>query len=299
MSPLIRTFSYHYREKYGDPVGKVPIDNGYICPNQQKCIFCLPESYSPNYLHTTEDISQQVEQGKEKLLKERFRLYFAYYQQGSCTVAPTAELIRQAEVLLDDANCVGIIYSTRPDHISHDLLAPLSALFDQKGKECHFELGLQTSHEKSLLFLNRNHTVDDFHSSFFKIKAYENLSCGAHLIFGIPGESREDMLKTIQYTSSLQIDSLKIHHLQILKHTRLYEMHMKENFTLFEKQNYIDFLIEAISLIPPNTVIHRLWTQSHPDLLIAPKWNILPGILSKQLHDQMLIKGIQQGCGLS
>lgn len=299
MSPLIRTFSIHYREKYGQPVGKIPVDNGYPCPNSPGCIFCLPESYTPGYLRKTESISNQIEQGKVKLLKNRFRLYFAYYQQGSCTVAPTSELMQQAEILLDDSNCVGIIYSTRPDCISHDFLAPLSTLFAARGKECHFELGLQSIHEKSLRFLNRNHSTDHFHDSFLKIKEYGNFHCGAHLILGIPGESQQEMVQSINYLTDLGVDSLKLHHLQILKHTTLFEMHKKENFTLFEKQEYIEFLATTLPLIPSHIILHRLWTHSHPALLIAPKWNVLPGILSKQLHDKMRENGVQQGSAFS
>ncbi len=298
INPLIRSFSYHYREKYGQPVGKIPVDNGYPCPNWAKngCIFCLPASYMPEYLTKDETIELQIQQGKTTFLKQRFNLYFAYYQQGSCTVAPVDELLAQARMLLSESACVGVIYATRPDCISHALLEPLAELVAATGKECHFELGLQSADDKSLALLNRNHTVVDFEQALLKLRQYRQFSVGAHLIFGIPEETRQDMLASVQYVCGQGVDSLKLHHLQVLKNTPLAKLYEHRKFSLFSREEYVDLLLEVLPLIPAHIVIDRLWTHSHPDLVIAPKWNILPGILSDHLYAEMRKRKLSQGC---
>lgn len=297
MKQTIRTFSSHYREKYGEPVGKIPLDIGVPCPNRENggCIFCLPASFTPSYLTGRDDILTQVEKGKNKLLKNRFRLYFAYFQQETCTAASPEKLLDRIEAVLQDADCIGLILSTRPDAITNELLEQLSGIISDSGKDCLFELGLQSAHDKSLLFLNRNHTVNDFTRSIRRIREYKVFSTGAHLLFGIPGETREDMLKTLHFVADLGVQHLKLHHLQVIRDTRLHTIFKDGTITLFSKEKYLDFLLEALSIIPPDVVIHRLWASSHPALLVAPKWNILATHLSQELQEAMRGRNIWQG----
>ena len=250
----------------------------------------------PGYLTKEDSIREQVELGKKKLLRNRFRKYLAYYQQGTCTVAPVSELLAQTAFLLQDEDCVGVIFSTRPDYVSEEFLAPLSVLIRERGKECHFELGLQSAHEKGLVLMNRNHTVRDFEESVSKLKQYDVFSIGAHLIFGIPGEIRKDMVESARHVCGLGLDSLKIHHLQVLQNTVLHEMYLQGGITLFKREEYLDLLLEVLPMVPAEIFIHRLWAHSHPDLLAAPKWDILPAELSRQLHEKMQQSGIRQGC---
>lgn len=297
MQPTIRTFSSHYREKYGKPVGKIPLDIGVPCPNRENggCIFCLPASFTPGYLTSSDDIKQQIEKGKNRLLKNRFSLYFAYFQQETCTAASPTKLLNRIQAVFKDRDCVGIILSTRPDYISDAFLEQLAETVRENEKECLFELGLQSAHDKSLQFLNRNHTVHDFTQSIHRISEYKIFSTGAHLIFGIPGENRKDMLDTIQFVADLGLRHLKLHHLQVIRDTKLHTMFEQGNITLFSKEEYLDLLFDALPLIPSNVVIHRLWASSHPDLLVAPKWNILATHLSRELQSLMKRRNIRQG----
>lgn len=298
MTSIINTFSSYYRKKYGQPVGKLPVDTGYPCPNREKggCIFCNADSFTPTHLNKNDSLQTQISRGKKNILKDRFKLYFGYFQQETCTAAPLELLLNQTERLLSMPQCVGVIFSTRPDYIDEDLLTALAKLVKQSGKECHFELGLQSAHQESLVWLNRNHTVKDFESAIHRIQEYDVFITGAHLIFGIPGESTEQMFESCRYVTSLDIDTIKLHHLQIVKETRLEKLHRSKQYTLFTKKAYIDFLLKLLPQIPPQVIIHRLWAHSHPEILVAPKWNILPGLLSAELYEKMKKAHIYQGC---
>ncbi len=300
MKPIINTFSKYYRQKYGQPVGKLPIDTGQPCPNRAKggCLFCKAESFTAAHLKKGDSLARQIQEGKQNLLQGRSQLYFAYFQQETCTASPVELLLQQTRQLLQEPSCIGIIFSTRPDSIAEEFLSPLAQLISISGKECHFELGLQSAHEQSLVLLNRNHTVKDFETAIRLLQSYSLFLTGAHLIFGIPGESEEQMIESAAYVSSLKIDTLKLHHLQVIRETGLEKLYHAGKIELFEKDAYIRFLLRLLPLIPPHIIIHRLWSHSHPNLLVAPRWNILPGLLSAELLEKMQDNNISQGCGI-
>lgn len=293
----IRTFSHHYREKYGFGVGKIPLDLGNPCPNREKggCIFCHAPGFTPRYLLAGGTIGQQIEQGKKHLLGNRFKHFFAYFQQETPTSQAAEQLLPLFAELLKDPHCIGLIISTRPDFIENRLLQKLALLIDKTAKECLIELGLQSVHERSLQVLNRNHTYDDFLKAYEKLRKFNGFQIGAHLLFGIPGESEEEMEKTVRKTCALGVDALKLHHLQVLYNTPLQTMYEKGEYHPYSMRQYFDFLLEILPVIPAEVVIHRLWATAHPHLLIAPKWNILATKLSAMLQRSMVEKGICQG----
>jgi hypothetical protein len=295
--PIIRTFSYHYREKYGHGVGKIPVDMGQTCPNRLHggCIFCRPASFTPSCLQNTDDLMRQVTAGKTHLLKGRFKKYFAYFQQETCTSLPVEELLPKFRLLMADIDCLGLILSTRPDCIDEQLLIPLAELIRQTGKECLFELGLQTVHERSLEFLNRNHTFAEFQDAVRLIQGQSCFELGAHLIFGIPGESDEDMLCSVRTVCDLGVDALKLHHLQVIRETPLEVLYKQGEAPVFSLEAYLQLLLKILPIIPPDVTIHRLWATAHPDLLVAPKWNVLAGTLSEKLRKKMEERGLFQG----
>ncbi|MFT5700486.1 MAG: radical SAM protein (TIGR01212 family) [Desulforhopalus sp.] len=297
MPLTIRTFSHHCRAKYGEGVGKVPVDIGLICPNRKNggCIFCRAASFTPSCLEKSDTILTQVAKAKSFLLKGRFRKYFAYFQQETCTAAPVHELLDLFKLLLADENCVGLILSTRPDAVDDKLLGPLAHLIAQVGKDCLFELGVQTVHESSLQLLNRNHTYTDFTRTVQQLKGYGCFEVGAHLIFGIPQESVDDMLTSVQEVCSLGLDALKLHHLQVIKQTPLEALYTNGEVEPFSLDSYLQLLLKVLVLVPETVTIHRLWATAHPDLLVAPKWNVLAAQLSQQLRATMERQNIWQG----
>ncbi len=298
MAPLLlRTFGYYYRQKYGQGVGKIPIDLGQPCPNRASggCIFCRPAGFTPSYLRSTDELADQVALGKAHLLKGRFKKYFAYLQQETCTAAPAATLLAALDLLAADADCVGLILSTRPDYVADELLLPLAALVKKSGKECLLELGVQSVHERSLQLLNRNHSFADFRDAAGRINEAGCFGLGAHLIFGIPGESRQEMLFSVKTVCSLGVTSLKLHHLQVIRGTALHTLYAEGRVAVLSRQEYLHFLLDALPIIPAGVILHRLWATAHPDLLVAPRWDCLAGTLSAELRVQMAGQGIWQG----
>ena len=294
---LIRTFSIHYREKYGFPVGKIPLDLGIPCPNREKggCIFCHAPGFTPGYLDGDRPISKQLERGKKEFLGKRFNAYLAYFQQETCTAAETSVLISHADTILSDPGCLGVIFSTRPDALDDRLLKEINRIITTYNKECLFELGLQSCKAGSLELLNRNHSVEDFTRAVSLINQYPDIQLGAHLIFGIPGETVEDMIESVNFVNALPITHLKFHHLQVLKGTKLQDMYERGEVNPFERNDYIDLLLRVLPMVKAEMIIHRLWATSHPDLLIAPKWNILATHLSNKLRNTMMERGLYQG----
>jgi len=299
--PLINTFSHHYRGKFGEPVGKLPIDVGAVCPNRQQggCIFCRPASFTAGHLKAADHILQQVERGKKHLLAGRFKRYLTYFQQETCTALPTEQLLTKIRLVLKDPDCLGLILSTRPDHVPDPFLTEVSALICSTGKECLFELGMQTVHEHSLQLLNRNHTFAEVTDAVKRIKEAGPFETGVHLIFGIPGESEDDMLHSITTACDMGVETLKLHHLQVIRDTPLHGMYTRGEVELFTLERYMAFLLRILPHIPSRIVLHRLWATAHPDLLVAPKWNILATQLSKELLNRMQQQGIRQGSAFS
>jgi radical SAM protein (TIGR01212 family) len=295
--PHIRTFSYHYREKYGQPIGKIAVDIGHPCPNREKggCIFCRSAGFTPAYLLKTDNIAVQIAKGKKSLLKGRFKKYLTYFQQETATAIAAEKLLPICDLALRDSNCIGIIISTRPDYIENEFLSGLAAILGSTRKECLIELGVQSAHEKSLTFLNRNHSFEDVRNAVQRIRQYKVFETGAHLILGIPGENEEDMIATVQTMCGMGISAVKLHHLQVIRDTPLHDMYVRGEVRLFSFEEYSQLLLKILPVISTEVTIHRLWATSHPDLLVAPRWNILAAVLSKKLLGKMVENGIYQG----
>ena len=279
-------------------IGKIPLDVGITCPNRLHggCIYCRPASFTPTCLRSGDDIPTQIERGKQQLLKGRFRYYFGYFQQETVTALASARLLPLLAMVLDDPFCTGLVLSTRPDHLPDKLVESLALLIEQTNKDCLIEVGLQSIHAKSLELLNRNHTLDDFLGAVRRVRQYDRLQVGAHLIFGIPGESRADMVQTVEFVGGLNLDALKLHHLQVIKDTTLHAMYLQNRFSLFTLEEYMDLLLCILPLLPKHVTLHRLWSTSHPSLLVAPKWHVLTGELSHILQHRLAEHGLYQGC---
>jgi uncharacterized protein len=270
---------------------------GQPCPNRAHggCIFCRPAGFTPWYLEKSDPIARQVELGKTHLLKGRFKKYFAYFQQETCTSLPVEQMLPVFASLLADPDCVGLILSTRPDYLEDQLFQPLAEVIRKTGKECLFELGLQSVHDRSLKLLNRNHSFSDFQDAARRILAFGCFELGAHLIFGIPGESEDDMLYSVKNVCALEVGSLKLHHLQVIRDTALHTLFEEGRVPVFSLEGYISFLLRALPIIPAGVTIHRLWATTHPDLLVAPKWDKLATSLSRVLQERMTELEIWQG----
>lgn len=299
--PRLRSFSQDCRERYGRTLGKIPLDLGLTCPNRAHggCIFCHPASFTPASLRSIDPLPHQIKRGKELLLKGRFRHYLAYFQQETCTALPTGRLLPQLAQVLADADCRGLILSTRPDAIASDLAPTLAQLCKDTGKDCLVELGLQSCHARSLAWLNRNHGYDDFLQAVERLSGYDQLRIGVHLILGIPGESEADMVDSLRSVCALPIHALKLHHLQVIRDTPLHRLYEQGQVEVYGLEAYMALLLTLLPWIPASITLHRLWATAHPALLIAPRWNVVAAELSKDLQRLMIARNIIQGQALA
>jgi hypothetical protein len=163
------------------------------------------------------------------------------------------------------------------------------------GKEILVELGLQSAHDMTLKFLNRNHTVDDFVRAVSRLNKYGCFAVGAHLILGLPGESFEEMLQTIRLINRLGIDHVKFHHLQVIKDTSLHAMHREKPLKLYDQDEYLTLLAELVGHLASRVVIHRLWSTADPEFLVGPRWDGSLHFLQQRLLALMTERGLYQG----
>ena len=294
----ITTFTQYYKKKYGQPVGKIALDVGIVCPNRSRggCVYCAAVNFTPYYLEKGDSIDKQLHKGRTFLAKRKFAKYFAYFQQETTTALATAELLPKLTVPMADPDCIGLIISTRPDYVHNDLLNGLREIRNKHKKEVLVELGLQSAHDGTLKLLNRNHSFQDFVDAVERIQRFDFIELGVHLILGLPGEDLRDMIATIHEIRRLKIDYIKFHHLQVIRDTRLHEMYESEPFAVYDALAYLTVVAELLGHIPPQVVMHRLWSTADPRLLIAPLWGTPAAAwLHNELLRIMRERGLFQG----
>ncbi|MBE6140050.1 MAG: TIGR01212 family radical SAM protein [Firmicutes bacterium] len=288
------TLNYYYRHKFGRKTFKVPLDASFTCPNKATggCIFCSNNSKS-NITVETNDIVKQFNETK-KILEKKWpnSLYIAYFQAGSNTYAPLNELKEKVEALLKLPNVVGISIATRPDCINDDCLEYLKEL-NQK-TFLTMEIGLQTSNEKTLKYINRGHDVNCFKNCVNKLKD-NNIFTVAHIINGLPYETKEDMIKTIRFLNEIKIDGIKIHALYISKNTQLAKKYELEKFKLLSKDEYIDIVCEQLTYLDEKIVIERITGDPVKEELIAPSWLLKKFVILNDIDKKMVQNNLYQG----
>ena len=288
------TLNYFFRQKFKQKVIKIPLDVNSSCPNQLNggCIFCSNRSTS-NISDATLDIVKQFNKGKEILEKKwPNSLYIAYFQSGTNTYGSVKTIKKFVDKLLVINNVVGISIATRPDTLSDDWLAYLNDL--NKITFLTVELGLQSSNEKTLNFINRGHTVNDFTKAVLKLQK-RNIFTVAHIIDGLPYENKNDMINTIKYLNNLKISGIKIHMLYISKNTKLARIYENKNFPILSKEEYIDIVCEQLRNLDENIVIERITGDPIVDELIEPKWLVKKFCVLNDIDKEMVKRNIYQG----
>ncbi len=266
------SFSSFLKKKFpGKKIRKIPVNAGFACPNKtgpisyKGCIFC--DEYGSGPIRTfKESIAYQIESFIDSHPGNHF---IAYYQANSNTFAPVDLLKQKYDIALQYEKVVGLFIGTRPDTIREEAYPLLNSI--NKRTYLTVELGLQSIHRKSLMFLNRNHSYEDFHTSFHKLKNL-NIDVVVHLIIGIPGETLEDMRNTIRQINMLKPAGIKLHLLHVLKDTELFEMYKRGEIKLLEMDEYTDIIVDLIELTDPDIVIHRLTGERDREIFVAPEW---------------------------
>lgn len=269
-----------FKTLFRDRVQKLSIDGGFTCPNRDGrkgtggCTFCNNHSFNPDYCRASADIRTQIEEGRRFFARKyQGQKYLAYFQAYSNTYAPLEILKARYEEALACPDIVGIVIGTRPDTVQDEILDYIAEL----AHRCYVcvEYGVESANEEILKRVNRGHTFAEAEEAIVKT-AERGIKVGAHLIFGLPGETRESMLEGVIRLCDLPIDVLKLHQLQIIRGTRMAEEYLQNPsaFRLYTLEEYLDFVATVIERIRPDVYLERFVNQAPGEYLIAPKWGI-------------------------
>ncbi len=269
-----------FRTLFDERVQKLSIDGGFTCPNRDGskgvggCTFCNNESFNPDYCRAVQGISGQIEEGIRFFSRKyKGQRYLAYFQAYSNTYAPLEVLKQRYEEALSHPMISGLVIGTRPDVVNEEVLDYLEEL--AKRYYVCVEYGVESVNDEILRRVNRGH---DFAVAERAIRATagRGITIGAHLIFGLPGESRESMLEGAVRLCELPIHVLKLHQLQIVKGTRMAEQYVNNPalFQLYTLEEYLDFVVKVIERVRPEVYLERFVNQSPAEYLIAPQWGI-------------------------
>lgn len=288
------TLNYFFKTKFGQKVFKVPLNINSTCPNKINggCIFCSNNSAS-NISDNSVDILTQFEKSKNILEKKwPNSLYIAYFQSGTNTYNNIEKIKKYIDTLLTIPKVVGISIATRPDCLNDEWLK----YFDELNKKTFLmiELGLQSSKEETLKFINRGHDVKCFTKAVKDLQKIKIFTV-AHIINGLPFETKEDMINTVKYLNNLKIDAIKIHMLYISKNTKLADIYKKKNIKILKKEKYIDIVCSQLEYINEKVVIERLTGDPIKDELIEPKWLLKKFCVLNDIDKEMVKRNIYQG----
>lgn len=268
-----------YKEKFGSKVYKIAIDAGCTCPTRdgtkgnKGCIFCSANGSGDFVPSKKLSISEQIKQAKEiiqKKVKKEIK-YIAYFQNFTNTYGDEKLLVQKYNEAINCENVCGISIATRPDCISSSILKEIAALC--KKTFVTIELGFQTSNEKSVDYIRRGFSNQEYLEAVRRIhQADSRIHVVTHLIFGLPGENHDDMMNSVKFCLNAKTDGIKFTVLYVLKGTDLEKDYQAGKFDVLEMDEYFALLKSALELIPPKIVIHRLTGDGPKKLLIAPMW---------------------------
>jgi radical SAM protein (TIGR01212 family) len=275
-------YTNYCRLKFGERIQKLSINAGFTCPNRDGtisrggCSYCNNAAFNPSYCSLSKSITQQINEGIQ-FHTARYRKaekYLAYFQTFSNTYAPIDVLKNKYNEALQHPKVIGLVIGTRPDCISKDKLDYLQELSHKYF--ISIEYGVESCINRTLEHINRGHTFEQ------SVKAIEetakrNIHTGAHIIFGLPGEFRSEMIKEAAIISKLPLSTVKFHQLQIIKDTAVAEefKNKPELFHIFKLEEYIDFIIDFTELLNPDIMIERFTAEVPPRFLEAGGFGLL------------------------
>lgn len=294
-------YSHFLKRTFGGKVHRVTVDGGFTCPNVDGtvayggCVYCDNRSFSPNRREPRIPILHQVEKGI-RIVDEIFEpdVYLAYFQAATNTHAPLEKLERLYEAALADPRIRGLIVGTRPDCAADDVLELLESFTDRYFVA--IEYGLQSIHQRSLDWMNRGHDAACFFDAVQRTKG-RGIDISAHVILGLPGESRADMLATIDAVNLSGVDGIKLHNLHVVADTPMAEMHRRGEIPILERDAYVELIIDVLERLSPNMVVHRLTGDAPRDYLIEPRWVLRKAEFLYALDQEMQRRGSFQGKG--
>jgi len=296
--PLFRDLNTALREQFGCRVQKISLDAGLTCPNRDGrvgfggCIYCNRLG-SGTGAFQNQSITSQLESGKA-YLQQRYkaRKFIAYFQSFTNTYAPLGKLRSLYEEALAVSDIVGLTIGTRPDCVDDPVLDLLAEL-NQRTYVC-VEYGLQSIHDRSLNWINRGHNYETFLDAVSRTRA-RGLEVCVHVILGLPGESKGDMLETATDLGQLDIQAIKIHLLYVIRDSPLHRLYEEGKYHCLSRDAYVDIVCDFLSLLPPQVVIQRVTGDPHPGELVAPLWALEKQTNLQTIRDTLRKRNIWQG----
>ena len=273
------TYDYYLRKKFGGQCAKIPLDAGFTCPNIDGrcgvggCIYCSARGSGDFAADSALSIREQYEITAATLGKKwSTDRIIPYFQAHTNTYAPLPILREKFEEALALPGAVGLNIATRADCLADDVVSYLAELSGRT--VLTVELGLQSSNDETARRINRGHTFHDFLEGYEKLRRADSaIGICVHLIFGLPGEDDETMLKTVRDIAVLRPDAVKIHLLHVLRSSRLASLYEKGEYEPLEREHYISLVVRALELLSPDVVIARLTGDGMGDDLLAPEWS--------------------------
>lgn len=288
----------YLRNKFGKKVYKISIDGGFTCPNRDGkistggCIFCSAKGSGDFATSKTLSITQQIEQGKERVRsKTKDNSFIAYFQAFTNTYAPIDVLESKFTEAINHKDIVALSVATRPDCVDEEVLSLLEKL--NKIKPVWVELGLQTIKESSVDYIRRGYENSVYVDTATKLRNI-GIEVITHIILGLPNENKLDMLRSVDFACKYS-NGIKLQLLHILKGTDLLKDYENSKFNALTMEQYIDILCDAVSIIPKNVVIHRLTGDGDKKILVAPLWSgnkkVVLNTINKTFEQRNIIQG--------
>jgi uncharacterized protein len=290
--------STHLRQRFGCRVHKIAIDAGLTCPNRDGsrgvggCIYCNAlGSGTGASLRAT--VAEQIRAARPFLGKRyKAEKFIAYFQSFSNTYAPVGRLRALWEEALAEEDIVGLSIGTRPDCVGGEVLDLLGEF--ARSTALTLELGLQSIHDRTLSLINRGHTAAEFLDAVSRVRE-RGIEVCVHVILGLPGETRADMLETALALASLDIQGVKLHLQYVVRGTPLHRMFERGEYRCLEAEEYADILCAFVAHLPSRVVIHRLTGDPHREELAAPLWALDKGNVLRLIGETFRSTGLRQG----
>ncbi|MBI5561235.1 MAG: TIGR01212 family radical SAM protein [Deltaproteobacteria bacterium] len=290
--------SDYIKDRFGCKVFKVTVNAGLTCPNKDGvkgsggCIYCAEPALMPKEYNGA-DVAGQLDAGI-RYVRERHRAekFIAYFQINSNTYAPVAYLREIYGEAMRHPEVAGIAISTRPDCVDENLFDLLARLKEEKF--LWLELGLQSANADTLARINRRHTVGEFEAACRGASA-KGIDVCAHVIIGLPEETREDFLSTMRLLARLNVWGVKFHQLQVLRGTRLEEEYNAGRVMVLGLEEYARLVVDCIETLPPSMIVHRLFGDAPQQYLVAPRWGANKFIVMDRIMKTFAERGTRQG----
>lgn len=297
------SLDYELKRQFGQKIYKVSLDGGMSCPNRDGtvgtggCTFCSQGGSGEFAVGRNgyPDVWEQIEQAKTRVHRKISGegKYIAYFQSYTNTYAPVDYLRTLFERAITHPDIVALSVGTRPDCLGDEVVALLKELNRQK--PVWVELGLQTIHEKTAERIHRGYRLEVFEDAYRRLKE-AGLTVVVHVILGLPGETKEEMLETVDYLGKIPVDGIKLQLLHILKGSQMAAEYEKNPFSLMELEEYLDLILTCVARLPQSVVIHRLSGDGAKTLLIGPAWSANKKLVLNRMMQKFRENGIFQGC---